>query len=80
MNEELSPAELRHIVYAGQFMIYMQAIRFLTDYLNNDRYYGARYEGHNLIRAGNQIALLERLTEKETIFKEMVTGYPWTVV
>ena len=28
-------------------MIYMQAIRFLTDYLNNDIYYGAKYEGHN---------------------------------
>jgi hypothetical protein len=41
-------------------MIYMQAIRFLTDYLNNDVYYGARYPGHNFIRAGNQAVLLQR--------------------
>jgi hypothetical protein len=45
----------------------MQAIRFLTDYLNNDVYYGARYPGHNFIRAGNQITLLKRLMEKENV-------------
>jgi hypothetical protein len=47
-------------------MIYMQAIRFLADHLNDDRYYGARYQGHNFVRAGNQLTLLERLLEKET--------------
>jgi hypothetical protein len=46
-------------------MIYMQAIRFLTDYLNNDIYYGAKYPRHNLVRAGNQFTLLQRLIEKE---------------
>ena len=53
------------IFYAGKFMIYMQALRFFTDHLNDDVYYGARYEGHNLVRAQNQLALLERLLEKE---------------
>ncbi|HTI07729.1 MAG TPA: aminoglycoside phosphotransferase family protein [Puia sp.] len=72
MKEELSAAELRHVVYAGKFMIYMQAIRFLTDHLNNDSYYGARYGGHNLVRADNQITLLQRLTEKESLLNEMV--------
>lgn len=46
-------------------MIYMQALRFLTDYLNNDVYYGAKYEKHNFIRATNQITLLQRLQELE---------------
>lgn len=67
MKDELSEAETRHVVYAGKFMIYMQAIRFLTDHLNNDSYYGARYPGHNLVRADNQLTLLRRLTEKETL-------------
>jgi len=44
--------------------VYMQALRFLTDHLNNDVYYGARYEGHNFNRAANQVALLRRLLEK----------------
>lgn len=44
-------------------MIYMQALRFLTDYLNNDIYYGSRYEGQNHVRARNQSVLLQRLTD-----------------
>ena len=67
MRDELTVIEKKHFVYAGQFMIYMQALRFLTDYLNNDVYYGADYEDHNLVRAGNQVVLLKRMTEKELL-------------
>lgn len=63
MGAELSAFEKQYFNYAGEFMIYMQAIRFLTDHLNNDIYYGAKYEGHNFIRAGNQLTLLQRLQE-----------------
>jgi len=47
-------------------MIYMQAIRFLTDHLNDDKYYGARYEGHNLVRATNQSVLLKKYRDFHT--------------
>jgi Ser/Thr protein kinase RdoA (MazF antagonist) len=66
MKNELTEAEKGCFFYAGQFMIYMQALRFLTDYLNNDVYYGARYEEHNLMRAQNQMVLLKRLQEEES--------------
>ncbi|MDB5200103.1 MAG: aminoglycoside phosphotransferase [Chitinophagaceae bacterium] len=72
MSVELSEAELKHFVYAGKFMIYMQAIRFLTDYLNNDKYYGAVYEKQNYVRANNQVTLLQRLLEKENLLNKMV--------
>lgn len=75
MKDELSVAEIDSIVYAGKFMVYMQAIRFLTDHLNYDRYYGAKYEGHNLVRAGNQITLLQQLAKKENLLNEVVTHY-----
>lgn len=65
MKSELDKKEKEHFIYAGKFMIYMQAIRFLTDHLKDDTYYGAKYEGHNFVRAGNQITLLQRLIEKE---------------
>lgn len=65
---ELTGQEQDHFFYAGKFMIYMQALRFLTDYLNNDMYYGAKYNGQNFIRAKNQAVLLERLIEKEKLF------------
>jgi Ser/Thr protein kinase RdoA (MazF antagonist) len=67
MHDQLTAAEKQAVFYAGSFMIYMQGIRFLTDYLNNDLYYGARYVGHNLNRAKNQFVLLERLLKKEKI-------------
>jgi Ser/Thr protein kinase RdoA (MazF antagonist) len=59
MSALLTPREIELLDYAGSFMIYMQALRFLTDHLNDDVYYGARYEGHNLMRAKNQIRLLQ---------------------
>ena len=61
MHNELSEEELNHFVYAGKFLIYMQALRFLSDYLNNDVYYGSAYEGHNFYRAANQVQLLKLL-------------------
>lgn len=65
MKDELDSAEIDHFVFAGKYMIYMQAIRFLTDYLQNDVYYGSVYEGQNKVRACNQLALLKALTESE---------------
>jgi len=59
MQYELTSFEKDHFFYSGQFMIYMQALRFLTDHLQNDIYYGSGYENHNYNRALNQIRLLE---------------------
>lgn len=65
MGNVLTEKERQYFFYAGTFMIYMQALRFLTDYLNNDIYYGSKYQGHNFVRAGNQITLLEKLIAKK---------------
>jgi Ser/Thr protein kinase RdoA (MazF antagonist) len=73
MKTELTGTEKQHFVYAGQFMIYMQALRFLTDHLNNDIYYGARYEGHNFIRARNQAVLLQRYNAKSALFNQIIS-------
>ena len=72
MGKELTAIEKRYLVYAGKFMVYMQALRFLTDYLNNDIYYGSKYEGQNFIRANNQVCLLKKIIEKEKTLQEMV--------
>lgn len=63
MGYELDDLEKKYFHYSGKFMIYMQALRFLTDHLNNDVYYGAAYEGHNFNRAANQVRLLEKYME-----------------
>lgn len=69
MDDELTIKEKQSFIYAGKFMIYMQALRFFTDHLNNDVYYGEKYPGHNLIRAKNQLMLLIKLTAKENLSK-----------
>jgi Ser/Thr protein kinase RdoA (MazF antagonist) len=59
MKDLLNKEELDAINYAGQFMIYMQALRFLTDFLNDDTYYGIKYPLNNYSRTINQLALLD---------------------
>ena len=72
MGDELTGDEQYLIFFSGLFLIYMQAMRFLTDHLNNDIYYGAAYENHNFIRAGNQIQLLKKLEEKQEVSEEII--------
>jgi Ser/Thr protein kinase RdoA (MazF antagonist) len=72
MKTVLTSEEKRAFVYSGKFMIYMQAIRFLTDHFNNDIYYGAKYQGHNYYRAINQVDLLKKLIAKEDQLQEIL--------
>ena len=65
MANSLTNFELDHFHFAGTMLIYMQAIRFLTDYLTGDKYYGSRYPGQNLVRAQNQARLLELFQQAE---------------
>lgn len=67
MKNELTEKEKAAFYFSGRFMMYMQALRFLTDYLNNDAYYGAKYPEHNLNRAKNQLVLLKRYDEKPAV-------------
>lgn len=74
MKRVLSETEKGYFIYAGKFIILMQAIRFITDYLQNDSYYGQKYEGHNLNRANNQISLLKKYIEIEHELKDLVNS------
>ena len=49
-------------------MIFIMALRFLTDFLSNDIYYKTAYPEHNLDRSKNQFKLIQSLTEQ---FDEM---------
>lgn len=44
----LTASERKYIHAAGLLMIYMQSLRFLTDYLNGDIYYQVSHESENL--------------------------------
>lgn len=59
----LTDAEKKYIHFSGLMMVYMQSLRFVTDHLNGDVYYQTTYPGQNADRAGNQLALLEKLEQ-----------------
>lgn len=61
LKKKLSFDELENLDYAAQTVIYIQAIRFLTDYLNGSTYYSTKYAEHNLDRTRNQLQLLKGL-------------------
>jgi len=61
VGNTLTVHEIKDVHFSGLLMTYMQALRFLTDYLNNDIYYQTSYKNQNLDRAKNQLIFLERL-------------------
>lgn len=63
LKKKLTFEELENLDYAAQTVIYIQAIRFLTDYLNGSTYYSTKYAEHNLDRTRNQLQLLKGLRE-----------------
>ena len=70
MNSSLSPIELKYLPLGAKTMIFIMALRFLTDFLNGDIYYKIKYPNHNLDRAKNQFKLIESLTEKLDVIIE----------
>lgn len=64
MDQSLPALEKKYLPLAAKTMIFIMALRFLTDYLNGDIYYKTKYPEHNLNRAKNQFKLLESLSEK----------------
>jgi hypothetical protein len=68
----LTPLERELTLTAGRILTFEQAVRFLTDHLEGDRYYPIDHPGHNLDRARAQIALLLDLTERADELEEIV--------
>jgi thiamine kinase-like enzyme len=64
LGDSISALEEKHLVLGVKSMIFIMAIRFLTDFLNGDVYYKTHYKEHNFDRAKNQFKLLESLNEQ----------------
>jgi Ser/Thr protein kinase RdoA (MazF antagonist) len=57
----LTPEEKALLPYAPKVIALELAIRFLTDHLLGGIYFRSDYEGHNLMRARNQLTLLRSM-------------------
>ena len=69
----LTPLEIEMLPYAAQLFPYMQAVRFLADYINGDTYYQTKYADHNLVRTKAQYKLYQEACKAEAAMKEFIT-------
>ena len=63
----LTDKEIEQLAFSGWLITTEIGIRFLTDYLDGDKYFRTEKPAHNLIRARNQFALAR------SIYKELPT-------
>lgn len=65
----LTEKEVESLFYGVLLLPFMQAVRFLTDYLEGDQYYKIHYIDHNLVRSRAQIKLVQELEKHEEELK-----------
>jgi len=68
----LTSSEVDSIAFSGILIVFMQALRFCTDFLSGDEYYQVSHDLHNLERARNQVALLSDMLEQQQSLDSIV--------
>ncbi len=75
----LTPAEVDNLAFSGWLITTEIGIRFLTDYLDGDKYFRVDCPQHNLVRARNQLKLAQSIREKmprmERFIRRLMRGY-----
>ena len=71
----LCKTELENLVYAGPLITYEQFVRFLSDYLDGDKYYKIHHPKHNLERAESQaklfLSMMDQINEMKLTIKKL---------
>ncbi len=75
LKDKLLPIEKLTLNLGVLTMATELAVRFLTDYVNGDKYFKTNYPGHNLDRARNQIALAKDILAKQEEMDEIIKKY-----
>ncbi len=63
-RDRLTPLEIETLPLGAKLMTLECGSRFLTDYLNGDKYFHTAYPEHNLVRCRTQLALVEDMERK----------------
>ncbi len=70
--EFLTDKEIESLFFGVLLLPYMQAVRFLTDYIDGDLYYKIHYLEHNLVRTRAQIKLVQELEMNEALLLDIL--------
>lgn len=65
VKETISQIELEHLIDGAITMTYECGLRFLSDYLNGNKYFKIDYPNHNLIRCKTQIHLCKQIINSQ---------------
>lgn len=68
----LTPLERHNLVFAARLITGVIGLRFLTDYLDGDRYFRITHPTHNLERARNQFTLFAALTSQAESLQALI--------
>jgi len=69
----LTGPEVGSLIKGVLLLPYIQAVRFLTDYLEGDHYFKIHSFHHNLQRARAQLALVAKLEENQGLLERIIT-------
>ena len=70
----LTPLEKSMLPYAVALFPYMQAVRFLADYLNGDTYYHTDYPEHNIVRTRAQYKLYQEAKKATPMMRNYIAS------
>ncbi len=70
----LTKAEIENMPFSGELITFEIGVRFLTDYLDGDKYFKTHREGHNLDRCRTQFKLVQSLMDQEDKMNEIMKG------
>lgn len=73
LKDLLNPLETQFLSSAAMYMALIMSVRFLADYLNDDRYYDIRYPEQNFVRVRCQLRLAELFYEKRGLIERLVS-------
>ena len=68
----LTELEIEHLAVSGKIITVETGLRFLTDYLCGDRYFGSQRPGQNLDRCRTQFALAESIEQQYDEMQDIV--------
>jgi thiamine kinase-like enzyme len=68
----LNSIEKEYLAFAPLLMTYEQALRFLADFIDDDKYYRIHNKNHNIQRTRSQIRLLESMEEQFSEMKRII--------
>lgn len=72
MGKEITMHEIDNLAMSAIILTYECGMRFLSDYLNGDRYFKIEHPQHNLDRARTQFRLVELMEDKLSLMNEIV--------